>query len=293
MSSYFPASHVSHAVITPSAVDTVPASHGTFTVSVVAGDRGHFHPFGQSAHVDDAEAPSSDHRPFVHALHDARWEAYLPAAHEAQAEKPVPSAIVPAGHMSHDAFFSSSCHHPSGQLLHVYDGVTVSSKVPTPHLAQLVRSAVAPTALVAHPFGHGEHEPALAAEYSSSAQKEHVVWLASYFPAAHSVHVVLPSSTMSPAPHTAQLVWPALEYLPAPHSPHDVSVSSNRPATQMSHEVRAPLVIQPSGQLSHAAIPPPAWNHDPGHFLHAPCAPAFWNWPDGHAVHAVLPVPAA
>ena len=50
------------------------------------------------------------------------------------------------------------------------------------------------------------------------------VWLDSYFPAGHAVHVVFAALTTEPAPQLAHDVTvPVLEYVPAPHALFDVA----------------------------------------------------------------------
>ena len=61
----------------------------------------------------------------------------------------------------------------------------------------------------------------VAGVYRPASHAAHVVWLSSYLPDAHGVHVVLALLTMEPSPqvlHISPLV--SSEYSPAKHSPH-------------------------------------------------------------------------
>ena len=72
------------------------------------------------------------------------------------------------------------------------------------------------------------------------------VWLDSYFPAGHAVHVVFAALTYQPAPQVVQATTvPVVEYLPAPHVLFDVFELDAGHSDPPGHAVHVALVDVP------------------------------------------------
>ena len=160
--------------------------------------------------------------------------------------------------------------------------------VPAPHFSSLV-TLVGCALAFGHLYPHGQSAqfalvPVPFPLYRPALHTPQCVWLDSYWPAGHAVHVVLPALTIQPAPQLEQLVTvPVDEYVPAPHA--DFVVRSWAPDPVRGH------LLPPGHAPQFALVAVPAAAHCPFvHAEHAVCELSYL--PDTHAVHVVAPTAA-
>ena len=160
-------------------------------------------------------------------------------------------------------------YFPASQAVHVVEADALLTTEPPPHAVhadttpaavenvpalQAALVVAVPTSGQAYPFGHSEHAalvpPKPAVSYRPDVHGLQAVWLDSYFPASHAVHVVFLSLTIEPLPHVVHLdTTPAVENVPSPHGVNVVAVPTTGHAYPSTHSEHS-LLVPPAPAVS-------------------------------------------
>ena len=155
-------------------------------------------------------------------------------------------SYFPAPHSVHvveaDAWLTTE---PSPHTVHLDTTPAAVENMPA---VQAVLVVAVPSSGHSYPFGHSEHLPALvppkpAVSYRPDLHGLQAVWLDSYVPASHFLHVVFLSLTIEPLPHVEHLdTTPAVENVPASHGVNVVAVPTTGHAYPPKHSEHSFLV---------------------------------------------------
>ena len=96
------------------------------------------------------------------------------------------------------------------------------------------------------------------------------MWLVSYLPAPHAVHIVFAAFTIEPGPQDEQTVW-LVSYMPASHAEQVVFPELTiEPPPQLTHAVTVPVVEYVPASHALCVVAPLDAGHlkPPGHDEH-------------------------
>ena len=159
-------------------------------------------------------------------------------------------SYVPTSHFVH-VVLSAFTTQPFLHLMHEMTRPSAGEYASKSHLVLVV---AVPTSGHSYPFGHSEHSalvpPKPAVSYRPDLHGEQAVWLDSYVPASHFLHVVFLSLTIEPLPHVEHLdTTPAVENVPSSHGVNVVSVPTTGHAYPPKHSEHS-LIVPPAPAVS-------------------------------------------